>query len=139
MPWSEFCLLQTYFKTKLAAEVIDNKGQTISPSRIILYNIKQQCSAKDGARDVEDLILYVSNSSSVDVVDVEMTKKTYEMLYYLWDNDLDGSLGKVFQNKVEQLSLSLSLPLSLSLRFRVTSVFFYVFVFCRICIFRSQV
>ena len=102
MPWSEFCLLRDYFKTKLAEELIDDDWQTISPSRVVLHDIDKRCAPKQKANDqVEDLVVFISEPGpSADKVDVAMTQKTYKVLHHVWKNRIDGPLGAVFRNKV---------------------------------------
>ena len=99
--WSEFCLMETYFKTKLAELLLQDNGKPILATRIKLINFDDNCPAKNN-EDKASLLFYVTKVDGT--VDKDMTKQAFNILYYLAENNLGESFGPLFELKVRRLN-----------------------------------
>ena len=98
--WTEFCLMETYFKTKLA-ELLLQDGEPINATQIYLINFDDNCPAKNNV-DKTSLLFYVTKADGN--VDKDMTKQAFNVLYYLAENNLGQLFGPVFELKVTWLN-----------------------------------
>ena len=99
--WPEFCLLETYFKTKMAELVIQDDGTPIMFSQVYLNNFDEKCPAPKNSTEEVSLLFYVvkANGGYKDV-DVNLTIGAYKVLHYLVENKLGRMLGPLFELKV---------------------------------------
>ena len=95
--WSEFCLMETYFKTKLAELLLQENGEPINATQIYFINFDDNCPAKNNV-DKASLLFYVIKAD--DTVDKDLTKQAFNILYYLAENNLGRLFGPVFELKV---------------------------------------
>lgn len=103
-PWSEVCLLETYFKTKLAEILLQDNGEPIMLSQIYLNNFDENCPAPKNRTDDVSLLFYVIKpGGDFRDVDVEMTKHAFKILYYLAENKLGEMLGPIFELKIKKV------------------------------------
>ena len=98
--WSDFCLLETYFKTKLAEVVIQDDGTPIMYSQVYLNNFDENCPAPKNSTDVSLLFYVVKPNGGYRDVDVNLTINAYKVLHYLVENKLGRMLGPLFELKV---------------------------------------
>lgn len=117
--WSEFCLMETYFKTKLAELLLQDNGEPINATQINLINFDDNCPAKNNV-DKASLLFYVIKADGT--VDKDMTKQAFNVLYYLVENNLGRLFGPVFELKVTWLISWLSLCIYLFLTVGVTKM-----------------
>ena len=103
--WSEFCLMETYFKTKLAELLLQDTGEPINATQIHLINFDDNCPAKNNV-DKTSLLFYVTKADGT-AVDKDMTKQAFNILHYLVENNLGELLGPLFELKVCTPLLSL--------------------------------
>ena len=102
MTWSEFCLLDTYFRTKVAEILIEKDGRSISSADVYLHNRDDNCPAKDKTKKVS-LTFYIVNSGGTSRdVDVDMTKRAYQILNNLNENNIEVLFSEIFQGKVSE-------------------------------------
>jgi len=99
--WTEFCLMETYFKTKLAELLLQDNGEPINATQIYLINFDVKCPAKNNV-DKASLLFYVAKADGT--VDKDMTKQAFNILYYLTENNLGQLFGPVFELKIEKVS-----------------------------------
>lgn len=99
--WTEFCLMETYFKTKLAELLLQDNGEPINATQIYLINFDVKCPAKNNV-DKASLLFYVAKADGT--VDKDMTKQAFNILYYLTENNLGQLFGPVFELKVTWLN-----------------------------------
>lgn len=99
--WSEFCLMETYFKTKLAELLLQDNGEPINATQIYLINFDENCPARNNV-DKASLLFYVIKAGGT--VDKDMTKQAFNILYYLAENKLGRIFGPVFELKVTWLN-----------------------------------
>lgn len=99
--WTEFCLMETYFKTKLAELLLQDNGEPINATRIYLMNFDVKCPAKNNV-DKASLLFYVAKADGT--VDKDTTKQAFNTLYYLTENNLGQLFGPVFELKVTWLN-----------------------------------
>lgn len=99
--WSEFCLMETYFQTKLAELLLQDNGEPINATQIYLINFDDNCPAKNNV-DKASLLFYVIKADGT--VDKDMTKQAFNVLYYLVENNLGRLFGPVFELKIEKVS-----------------------------------
>ena len=100
--WSEFCLLETYFKTKLAELLIKDDGHPIMFSQVYLNNFDENCPAsKNNTAEKASLLFYIIKPGGTYAdVDEEMTKHAFKALHYLVENKLGRLFGPLFELKV---------------------------------------
>ncbi|KAJ7385358.1 hypothetical protein OS493_016436 [Desmophyllum pertusum] len=101
--WSEFCLLETYFKTKLADMILQDNGQPINASQIYLNNFDENCPAKNNVDKASLLFYVITPGGTFQDVDKDMTKQAFKILHYLVENQLGRTFGPLFQLKITKV------------------------------------
>lgn len=102
--WSEFCLLETYFKTKMADLVLDDHGHHLNVSQIYINNFDENCPPKNNVDKASPKFYIIKPGGAYDEVNKNATIKAYETLHYLTDNNLGILAGPLFQRKVSYYS-----------------------------------
>lgn len=107
MTWARFCYLDDLFRDRFAILLINDKGRITKPSEIIIMNYDNECSThlkRRGNDHQAKVELYiVKPGGSNDSVDIKMTNKAFQILYYLMDNSNMLQVDKVFQTKVAKV------------------------------------
>ncbi|XP_022780471.1 uncharacterized protein LOC111321771 [Stylophora pistillata] len=101
--WSEFCLLETYFKTKMADLVLDQYGHYLNVSQIYLNNFDENCPPKNNVDKASIKFYIIKSGGTYDAVDKNATIKAFETLHYLTENNLGVLVGPLFQRKIEKV------------------------------------
>lgn len=101
--WSEVCLLETYFKTKMANLVLDQHGQYLNVSQIYLNNFDENCPPKNYVDKASIKFSIIKPGGTFDAVDKNATVKAFETLHYLTENNLGVLVGPLFQGKIEKV------------------------------------
>ena len=102
--WSEFCLLETYFKTKMADLVLDDHGHHLNVSQIYINNFDENCPPKNNVDKASPKFYIIKPGGAYDEINKNATIKAYETLRYLTDNNLGTLAGPLFQRKVSYYS-----------------------------------
>lgn len=102
-PWSEFCLLETYFKTKVANLVHDDMGQPLNVSQIYLNNFGENCPPKNNVDKASLKFYIIKPGGTCEGDDKNMTIKAFKILHYLVENKLGALFGQLFQLKIEKV------------------------------------
>lgn len=99
--WKEFCLLETYFKTKISELIVQKNGDLITFSQLYLNNFDENCPAARNNTEKASLLFYIVKSGGTyQDVDKELTRHAFEILYYLVENKLGRLIGPLFELKV---------------------------------------
>ena len=99
--WKEFCLLKTYFQTKISELIVQKNGELITLSQVHVNNFDENCPAARNNTEKASLLFYIIKSGgSYQDVDKELTRHTFEVLYYLVENKLGRLIGPLFELKV---------------------------------------
>ncbi|RMX51984.1 hypothetical protein pdam_00004738 [Pocillopora damicornis] len=101
--WSEFCLLETYFKAKMADLVLDDHGHHLNVSQIYINNFDENCPPKNNVDKASPKFYIIKPGGAYDEVNKNATIKAYETLRYLTDNNLGVLAGPLFQRKIEKV------------------------------------
>ncbi|XP_078369853.1 uncharacterized protein LOC144653670 [Oculina patagonica] len=102
--WSEFCLMETYFKAKLAEILIQDNGVPINTTEVYLNNFDENCPAKNNVDKASLLFYIIKPGGTFQDVDKDMTKHAYNVLHYLVENKLGGLFGPIFELKIEKVA-----------------------------------
>ena len=100
MTWREFCATQDSLKQKIAANLFDKDGKTVSQSRIKFINRDKNCAdpSKQNERPV-DLWWYASDKNQQNP-DKCLTMKAMKVMRSLLENGNTKVLGPLFSGKV---------------------------------------
>lgn len=102
--WKEFCLLETYFKTKLSELLHQNDGSHIMFSQVYLNNFDENCPAPMNSTEKASLLFYIIKpGGTFEDVDKEMTKHAFKVLHYLVENKLGRLIGPLFELKINRV------------------------------------
>lgn len=102
--WKEFCLLKTYFQTKISELIVQKNGDLITLSQVHLNNFEENCPAARNNTEKASLLFYIIKSGgSYQDVDKELTRHTFEVLYYLVENKLGRLIGPLFELKIDSV------------------------------------
>ena len=102
MTWARFCYLDDLFKDRFAELLIEEKGRITKPSQIVIMDFEKKCSTyfkrRGNAHQAKvDFYIIEPGGTKEDRV---MTKKAFDILYYLMESSNMLQVDKVFVSKV---------------------------------------
>ncbi|KAK3717875.1 hypothetical protein QZH41_014874, partial [Actinostola sp. cb2023] len=106
--WREMCDLETYLKENFAKQIVTNTGSTLSTDRMVLYKFADSCQPQGSYNDAVVSIFVVKPGSNRDManIDVEMTKKLFKVLHYLYEQNQERYLGNLFVGKIKNVEVT---------------------------------
>lgn len=100
LTWGEFCSKRDALKERIAWNVRDSNDIRVSPDRIVYINVEQNCADPGKKDELAEVLFYVSESGSKEVLHKELTLKAYELFKMFFENGNTKQLGPDFQEKV---------------------------------------
>lgn len=108
MPWTDFCMLDKVFKSKLGSLTFDSHGMVVGADRIVVHNYLQYCAkATEDKYKKANLILYATKHAGghQEDIDEEITNQVYRKLTYLVESNNQWELGRVFNGEVDEVGI----------------------------------
>ena len=101
--WGEFCSkLEHTLRQKIAWNLYDKNGTSVSPDRIIFINVEKNCADPSKKDEQAEVWFYVSKSDSKKLHKC-LTLKAYKLLKMLLENGNTKPLGPEFEGKVDSI------------------------------------